>query len=156
MNKILLFFCISISIWGCNRTPSTTEPSKGKVDNVGSVYYDVLIKSDKPTDDWEQIAIEKLDRKKLVAHLFKQIVDQKLRLEDFYEEKEISLSTFKKRVETGEIDPDKITKLQFEEVWETSTIPLNKKIKSIVFAVNSYDHLGKKIGYRPIFICYYP
>lgn len=144
-------------MWGCSSTPSSnTEPSKGKANNVGSVYYDVLIKSDKPQDDWEQIAIEKLDRKKLIAYLFQQIVDQKLRLEDFYEEKEISLSTFKQKLQSGEIDPDKITKLQFEEVWETGSVPLNKKIKSIVFAVNSYDHLGKKIGYRPIFICYYP
>ncbi|QZT35563.1 hypothetical protein K5X82_09480 [Halosquirtibacter xylanolyticus] len=156
MNRIIIFFCITISMWGCNSTPSATQgPNKRKNSDVGSVYYDVIIQSNKPKDDWEQIAIEKLDRDKLVQQLFKQIIDNKLRIEDFYEETKIPVAEFKKKISNGEIDPNKITKLQFEEVWNTQQVPIQKRIKSIVFAENAYDHLGKKMGYKPLFICYY-
>ncbi|MDC1107043.1 hypothetical protein OAT16_10075 [Prolixibacteraceae bacterium] len=156
VNRIIIFFCISILSWGCNSTPSAKqELSKRKNSEVGSVYYDVIIQSNKPKDDWEQIAIENLDRKKLVEQLFQQIVDNKLRIADFYSEIKIPMSEFKKKMDNGEINIDKITKLQFEEVWDTQQVPIHKKIKSIVFAVDSYDHLGKKIGYKPLFICYY-
>ncbi|QZE14398.1 hypothetical protein K4L44_00450 [Halosquirtibacter laminarini] len=156
MNKIIVFFCISIFIWGCNSTPSTLKnPNKREQNSVGSVYYDVIIKSTKVSDDWEQVAIEKLNHKRLVTDLFQQILDEKVRVEDFFEETEIPISDFKKRIASGEISTDKISKLQFHEQWDTSTVPLQKKVISIVFAEDAVDHLGKHIGYRPLFVCFY-
>jgi len=168
MRTNCLFILVSLILSGCaNKSGNDTIVTE-------RIQYDVTIKNREADADWWVQNIEGSKRESMVADIITAASGGKLKLYDYFTNKELSKTEVKaifKKTDTisvespnppyqlvdsvmvRELKSGDITRLRFLEEWsmDKQTLEVKKQVIGICPLLESYSETGELRGYQPLF-----
>ena len=153
---------LSTLFFACNNNTSENQFVYVNTDSIvgeiiaDTIIYDVIIKNTNPDDFWTEECLQHFDRPGFMDTIFSNIYNNKLKAIKFLSEDTLSIKEVKEIEQSHWYSRETIGKIQFAEIWyfSSSHMIMNKKILSMIFGVEQFDHNGKLKGYKPLFKIY--
>ena len=148
--KLSLLIVIAISAGACQTRQNGNSPSG---ESLGKITYETYIINHDTADSWKNECLSDFNRKGLIDHVFKAVLDGKLTPVDYFTGEKISPGQVRKMEKEGEFSREKISQVQFEEqwLWDDEKSELHKQLISMTIAYDVYSNLGVPRGQKPIF-----
>jgi hypothetical protein len=168
MKRTTLLILCGTLLFGC-----TNKPEKSNI-VTERIQYDVTIKNPEADTDWWVQNIEGRKRQELVANMIEAAMGGKLKLYDYFNQKELSkaeVSNIFKKTDTisvespnppyqlinkamvRELKPGDITRVRFLEEWSMNkgTLEMQKRVIGICPLLENYSETGEFRGFQPLF-----
>ena len=112
-----------------------------------------MINKTKPGDNWQDLSLKNVNQKYLINYILKKIDNEELIPRDHITNEPFSKKKFNKLIKSSEFSQDRISKIQFEEIWylDAEKNIIEKQIISMIFAYELFDSKGELRGYRAAF-----
>lgn len=158
---LILIFLISGS---CNsdRSKQNKEANQSSINSkkqaergiliAKDIIYDVVIIAE-TDDEWEKEMVSGYKGDKMIDDIFKAVYAERVNVIDYHTSAELSPNDIKELESDEMYNRENIGKIQFTEDWyyNTSTLMIEKEIKSVVFGYRKgFDDLDR-VGYLAAF-----
>ncbi|MFT3740232.1 MAG: hypothetical protein QM786_15915 [Breznakibacter sp.] len=137
-----------------------SDESNGKRSNSGNeylvadtIFYPVRIKNINPDDEWADIRLKKLDRKKLVDQLFESVYSGQAIAYNYLTDSPIPIDEIKEMEQTENYSRDNVVELEFREKWwfAPNEPSFRKEVLSILVAYAAFEDDGSLRGLKAAF-----
>ncbi|MBN2521501.1 MAG: hypothetical protein JXB17_13390 [Bacteroidales bacterium] len=124
-----------------------------KIIIADTIIYDVIINKAHPGDSWQDISLKNVNQEYLIDYILRKIDNEELIPRDHITNAPVSKKEYNKLIKSSEFSPDRISKIQFEEIWylDPDKNIIEKQIISMIFAYELFDSKGELRGYRAAF-----
>ncbi len=159
MNRIPLFFLIIVLAFlhSCCSNDSPTDDKiptllQSQITLADTITYDVMLRALDEENIWEVEQLKYLNREAFVSYIFDGIYSNRFRAFDFFNGKPLSTDEVKKIDATVGFAREKVTKVQFKELWYVDTLgTLQKHVHSYTLGIEAYSNQNTFIGHKALF-----
>lgn len=129
-------------------TPDGKQRQSASMDEkyliADTIAYPVRIKNINPDDEWADVRLKKLNRKKLVDDIFKSIYDGKATAYNYLTDKAYQIQDIKEMEGRDDFTRDNVVELEFREIWwyNGDKSIFKKKVISILVAYAVFEEGG--------------
>lgn len=113
-----------------------------------TIIYDVQLAPIDSSNTWESFCLKGLDRQLLIDHIFDGIYSGKYVAFDFYSNNKLQIDEVRGIEKAEGYSRDKITKIQFKEIWSTDPTGIfRKRVIGMTLGVASYSKQHTFLGH---------
>ena len=118
-----------------------------------TIFYPVRIKNISPDDEWADIRLKKLDRKKLVDQLFESVYSGHAVAYNYLSDTPIPIEDIKEMERSENYSRDNVIELEFREKWwfNPATSTFEKEVLSVLVAYAMFEDDGSLRGLKAAF-----
>lgn len=118
-----------------------------------TIFYPVRIKNISHDDEWADIRLKKLDRKKLVDQLFESVYSGHAVAYNYLSDTPIPVEDIKEMERSENYSRDNVIELEFREKWwfNPTTSTFEKEVLSVLVAYAMFEDDGSLRGLKAAF-----
>ncbi|MBN2164714.1 MAG: hypothetical protein JW717_00390 [Marinilabiliaceae bacterium] len=145
--KFLTALLILTFIWSCKQSTknNTTTNNIDSALVADTIIYPVRIKNIDSDDQWAEIRLKNVNRKKIVNDIFEKVYSGDMTAYNYLSNEPISIEAIKTLEKTDDFNRENIIELEFREKWwfNADKSVFKKEIISILLAYVVYDEFNE-------------